>query len=446
MRNNFTPEQLADPQMAQAAGAVRTCVHCGICTASCPTYVLLGDERDGPRGRIVQMQKMLEPGGTVSAQTVHHIDRCLSCLNCRSACPSAVDYQRLVDMARIHVEKHYRRPLIDRLLRWAIANVMTRPKLVALGLLAAPFGTWLPGRLGAMARAGAAARPSRIASVSPVIDKPVQRIALMGGCVQAAMAPQIDEAVARVLARRGIELMPLEGAGCCGALPHHLGRDEDARQWAKRAIQAYEAGRYDGVLISATGCSAHLKDYAHLFLGDVAWEMRARAFAAASVDFLEIASPLKQTQTVLPLARVSALEGEMLVAGPRASEGRGGENLRVAYHPACSMTNSLRLGGLGEKLLAASGFTLVPFAESHLCCGSAGSYSILQPELSGQLRDRKLAHLAAAEPDLVVAGNIGCLQQLGGGVPVLHLAQLLDWAEGGPITLPAAVEMARKSR
>ena len=310
MRNNFTPEQLADPQMAQAAGAVRTCVHCGICTASCPTYVLLGDERDGPRGRIVQMQKMLEPGGTVSAQTVHHIDRCLSCLNCRSACPSAVDYQRLVDMARIHVEKHYRRPLIDRLLRWAIANVMTRPKLVALGLLAAPFGTWLPGRLGAMARAGAAARPSRIASVSPVIDKPVQRIALMGGCVQAAMAPQIDEAVARVLARRGIELMPLEGAGCCGALPHHLGRDEDARQWAKRAIQAYEAGRYDGVLISATGCSAHLKDYAHLFLGDVAWEMRARAFAAASVDFLEIASPLKQTQTVLPLARVSALEGE----------------------------------------------------------------------------------------------------------------------------------------
>ena len=418
MRNSFTAGQLADPQMAEAAGAVRTCVHCGICTASCPTYVLLGDERDGPRGRIVQMQKMLEPGGAVSAETVHHIDRCLSCLNCRTACPSAVDYQRLVDTARVHVAKNYRRPMIDRLLRWIIANIMTRPRLVALGLLAAPLGTWLPGRLGAMARAGAAARPSRIAHAPPIIDKPVKRIALMGGCVQAAMAPQIDEAVARVLARRGIELVPLEGAGCCGALPHHLGRDEDARQWAKRAIQAYEAGRHDGVLISATGCSAHLKDYAHLFLGDPVWEPRARAFAESAKDFLELVSPLP---------------------------GRPGL-LRVAYHPACSMTNSLKLAGLGEKLLAACGFTLVPFAESHLCCGSAGSYSILQPELSSQLRDRKLAHLAVADPDLVVAGNIGCLQQLGGGVPVLHLAQLLDWAEGGPTTLPATVELARKSR
>jgi glycolate oxidase iron-sulfur subunit len=418
MRNSFSPEQLTDPHMAEAAHAVRTCVHCGICTASCPTYVLLGDERDGPRGRIVQMQKMLEPGGMVSAETVHHIDRCLSCLNCRTACPSTVDYQRLVDAARIHVETHYRRPLFDRLLRWIIANIMTRPKLVALGLLAAPWGAWLPGRLGAMARAGAAARPSRIAYPSPVIGKPHKRIALMGGCVQAAMAPQIDEAVARVLARRGIELVPLEGAGCCGALPHHLGRSEDAKAWAKRAIRAYEAGNYDGVLISATGCSAHLKDYTHLFLGDAAWEPRARGFAEAARDFLELVSPLDRRL----------------------------HRLRVAYHPACSMTNSLKLSGLGEKLLTASGFTLVPFAESHLCCGSAGSYSILQPDLSGQLRDRKLAHLAAADPDLVVAGNIGCLQQLGGGVPVLHLAQLLDWAEGGPTTLPAKVELAGKSR
>ena len=198
-----------------------------------------------------------------------------------------------------------------------------------------------------------------------------QRIAMMPGCVQQAMAPQIDEAVARVLARRGIELVPLAGAGCCGALPHHLGREEDARAWAKRAIQAYEAGGCDGVLITATGCSAHLKDYAHLFLGDPVWEPRARAFAEAAKDFLE-------------------LDQRRCQAGQR--------NLRVAYHPACSMTNSLKLSGLGEALLAASGFTLVPFGESHLCCGSAGSYSILQPELSGQLRDRKLAHLRAADP------------------------------------------------
>lgn len=409
MRNEFSAAQLADPHMAEAALAVRTCVHCGICTASCPTYVLLGDERDGPRGRIVQMQKMLEPGGVISPEAVHHVDRCLSCLNCRSACPSSVDYQRLVDQARVHIENHYRRPLTDRLLRWILAKVMPRPKLVALGLLFAPLGTWLPGRLGVMARTGAAARPGRVAALPPGIDKPVKRIALMSGCVQAAMAPQIDEAVARVLARRGIELVPLHGAGCCGALPHHLGRDADARGWAKRAIAAYEAGRYDGVLISATGCSAHLKDYAHLFLGDPVWEPRACAFAEVAKDFLELVTPLDL----------------------------GAQTLRVAYHPACSMTNGLRLSGLGEKLLAESGFTLVPFAESHLCCGSAGSYSILQPELSGQLRDRKLAHIRDADPDLVVSGNIGCLQQLGGGVPVLHLAQLLDWAEGGAVEMPA---------
>jgi glycolate oxidase iron-sulfur subunit len=418
MRTEFSPEQLADPQMADAAKAVRACVHCGICTASCPTYVLLGDERDGPRGRIVQMQKMLEPGGVITPEAVHHIDRCLSCLNCRSACPSSVDYQRLVDQARIHIQDHYRRPLGERLLRWLIATVMTRPALVAAGLRLAPLGAWLPGRLGALARTGAAAKPESTGAAIPSVNNPVRRIAIMPGCVQKAMAPQIDEAVARVLARRGIELVPLAGAGCCGALPHHLGRDADALGWARRAIEAYEAGTYDGVLITATGCSAHLKDFAHLFLGDPVWEPRARAFAQSVRDFLELVTPLENTP----------------------------QNLRVAYHPACSMTNSLKLSGLGEALLAASGFTLVPFGESHLCCGSAGSYSILQPELSCQLKARKLAHIAKAAPDLLVSGNIGCLQQLGAGVPVLHIAQLLDWAEGGPTSLPQNVELPVKTR
>jgi glycolate oxidase iron-sulfur subunit len=226
-----------------------------------------------------------------------------------------------------------------------------------------------------------------------------------------------------VLARRGIALVPLAGAGCCGALPHHLGRAEDARAWAKRAIAAYEDGAYDGVLITATGCSAHLKDYAHLFAGDPVWEPRARAFAEAAKDFLELATPLNGKP----------------------------QTLRVAYHPACSMTNGLKLSGRGEALLTASGFVLVPFGESHLCCGSAGSYSILQPELSGQLRDRKLAQLRAADPDLVVSGNIGCLQQLGTGMPVLHIAELLDWAECGPtllpkMGLPGKVELPAKPR
>jgi len=425
MRYNFTPEQLADPQVGPAAAAVRSCVHCGICTATCPTYVVLGDERDSPRGRIVLMKDMLEKGGTPTKEQVYHIDRCLSCLNCKTACPSSVNYQRLVDQARIHIQEHYRRPLMDRLLRWTIATVMTRPRLVRVGLLlariGAPIARLLPGRLGAMAKMGLMARPQGPEPThfpKPAIVK--QRIAIMPGCVQGALAPQIDAAVGRVLARRGIELVALEGSGCCGALPHHMGREEDARGWAKKAIEAFEHGQYDGVLITATGCSAQLKDYAQMFAGDPVWQPRAAKFAAAARDFAELCTPLE-------------------TAPPRP--------LRVAYHPACSLQNSLKLNGVGEALLAAAGFTVTPFLESHLCCGSAGTYSILQPELSSQLRARKLGNIAAAEPDVLVSGNIGCLQHLAAGEglnqPILHIAELLDWAEGGP--KPTNLELPRAS-
>ena len=423
MRYNFTAEQLADPQVGPAAKAVRSCVHCGICTATCPTYVLLGDERDSPRGRIVLMKDMLEKGGAPTREQVHHIDRCLSCLNCKTACPSSVNYQRLVDQARTHIHEHYRRPLGERILRWTIAKVMTRPALVRIGLLlakvGAPVALILPGRLGAMARIGLSARPQGPEPTQfpkPAVVK--QRIAIMPGCVQGALSPQIDAAVGRVLARRGIELVALEGSGCCGALPHHMGREHDSQEWAKKAIIAYERGTYDGVLITATGCSSQLKDYAHQFAGDPVWEPRARAFAAAARDFAELCAPLKTTP-------------------PQA--------LRVAYHPACSMQNSLKLNGAGETMLEAAGFTVTPFAESHLCCGSAGTYSILQPELSSALRDRKLGNIAAAEPDVLVSGNIGCLQHLAAGAgklqPILHLAELLDWAEGG--AKPANLDLPR---
>jgi glycolate oxidase iron-sulfur subunit len=413
MRYNFTAEQIADPQIGPAAKAVRACVHCGFCTATCPTYVVLGDERDSPRGRIVLMKDMLEKGGAPTKEQVYHIDRCLSCLNCKTACPSSVNYQRLVDQARAHIQEHYRRPLADRLMRFAIAKVMTRPGLVRLGLLlariGAPVAKLLPGRLGAMARMGLAARPQGPEPTEfPKPQQVKQRIAIMPGCVQGALAPQIDGAVGRVLARRGIELVALEGAGCCGALPHHMGREHDAKQWARKAITAFEQGQYDGVLITATGCSAQLKDYAHQFAGDPVWEARAARFAAAARDFLELCTPLTATPP---------------------------QTMRVAYHPACSLQNSLRLNGAGEALLEAAGFIVTPFAESHICCGSAGTYSILQPELSGQLRARKLGNIAAAEPDVLVSGNIGCLQHLAGGEglgqPILHIAELLDWAESG---------------
>jgi glycolate oxidase iron-sulfur subunit len=412
MRNNFTPEQWADPELAPAAAQVRKCVHCGFCTATCPTYVVLGDERDSPRGRIQFMQRMLEEGGTPSPEAVHHIDRCLSCLNCRTTCPSSVDYARLVDTSRAYIHRHYRRPLGDRFLRWIIATVFPYPTRTKLALLLAPLGRlaalFVPlGRLETMLKKASAPRgPERLARPETAL----KRIALLPGCVQKAVMPEIDAAASRVLARRGIELVPLEGAGCCGALSHHLGREAESQEFAKTLITAWEAGQYDGIFISATGCGGYLKELQHTFPGDPVWQPRAERFAAAMVDFLEL----------VPDSHVTP---------PQV--------LRVAYHPPCSLMNSLKLPGRGEALLASAGFLVTPFLENHICCGSAGSYAILQPELSETLRARKLGHIAAADPDVIVSGNIGCIQQLSGGVPVLHIAQLLDWAEGGP--RPAAL-------
>ena len=416
MRTAFTPTQLTDPHLAEAEKNLRSCVHCGICTATCPTYVLLGDERDGPRGRIVMMQNMLQAGGVPDAETVLHVDRCLSCLACRTACPSSVDYARLVDKSRTHIQTYYRRPWGDRLLRWLIATVMPRPSLIRFGLFAAhvagPLVGLLPGRLKGMARMGLRAPLTGPASPPRPIVIAARRIALMPGCVQNAVAPEIDAAAARVLARRGYELVALEGAGCCGSLVHHLGRSEDAKDWARRAIESYEraggADAFEGVLITATGCSAHLKDLTHLFLDDPLWLPRARAFAQASRDFLDLASP-------------------GAVAEPRP--------LRVAWHQACSLQNGLKLAGRGEALLEACGFEVVAVPEGHLCCGSAGTYSILQPAIAQALRARKLDNIASTEPDIVATSNFPCLNHLAGddGPPFVHLAELVDWTEGGPV-------------
>jgi len=418
MRTHFSPSQLTNPHLAAAEENLRACVHCGICTATCPTYVLLGDERDGPRGRIVMMQQMLEENATPSPETVLHVDRCLSCLACRSACPSSVDYARLVDASRIHIQTRYRRPMGDRLLRWLIAKLLPRPGLMRLSLAFAPLGRLLPGRLGAMARMSA--KQKRRRSAAPVTPMPTvtRRVAIMPGCAQAVLAPEIDEAVARVLARRGIVLVPLAGAGCCGSLVHHLGRSEDAKAWARRAIEAFEQAKdCEAVLITATGCSAYLKDLEHVFAGDPVWQPRAAAFAAKAQDFLELAT----AQSAAPTRR-----------------------LRVAWQAPCSLQNGLKLADAGRALLAGSGFDVLDIAEGHLCCGSAGSYSILQPEIAGQLRERKLANIAALKPDVIATANIGCLHHLTGqdAPPVVHLAELIDWAEGG--ATPAFLESRRR--
>jgi glycolate oxidase iron-sulfur subunit len=419
MRTNFSPAQLADPHLAAVEQNLRNCVHCGICTATCPTYVLLGDERDGPRGRIVMMQQMLEENAVPSAETVLHVDRCLSCLACRTACPSSVDYARLVDTARAHIETRYQRPFADRFLRWLIATVMPRPALVRLGLLFAPLGRWLPGRLGVMARMGLKKGAPLSAGFTPPVNPDAPRIALMPGCVQKALAPEIDAAARRVLARRGYKLSPLLSAGCCGSLVHHLGKDEQAKDWARRAIEAFEReGPFDGVLITATGCSAFLKDIAHLFAGDPVWAPRAAAFAENARDFLDLAAPM---------------------------EGKP-QPVRVAWQAPCSLQNGLKLADAGKALLKGAGFEVLGIAESHLCCGSAGSYSILQPEIAGDLRARKLANIAAVKPDVIATANVGCLHHLSGpdAPPIAHIAELIDWAESD--AMPAHLLNARIAR
>lgn len=413
MRTHFRAEQLADPALAEAEKNLRACIHCGICTATCPTYVLLGDERDSPRGRIVMMQKMLEEGGTPSAETVLHIDRCLSCLGCRTACPSGVDYARLIDRSRAHIEAHYRRPIGERLLRWAIANILTSPSLTRLGLrfarASSPVTRILPGRLRGMAEMGSTIRvaKSRSCGANSATER---RIALIPGCVQQVIAPEIDEAVARLLARRGISLVPLEGAGCCGALAHHLGREHEAKTWAKRVIESFEraggGSAFEGVLISATGCAAQFRDCPHLFLDEPGWRARATAFVSKLVPLPEVLSPTGA------IAR---------------------RKLRVALHVPCSLQHGLRSSDGGD-LLKAAGFEVVEIPDGHLCCGSAGSYSLLQPEIAATLRERKLDNIRSIEPDVIATSNIGCLQHLSGpdAPPAVHIAELLDWAGGGP--------------
>jgi glycolate oxidase iron-sulfur subunit len=419
VRTNFAPAALSDPHLAEAERNLRACVHCGICTATCPTYVLLGDERDSPRGRIVMMQQMLEHGGAPTAETVHHVDRCLSCLGCRTACPSGVDYARLVDTARVHIEMHHRRPLHERLTRYFIANVLARQGIakaaVALARLSAPLAKRLPGAIGSMARLAIATPRGRSRPALPASGA-THRVALITGCVQPALAPQIDQAVARVLARRDIALVTLENVGCCGALTHHLGMRDDAKNHAKRAIVAFETAAsdlsFEAILISATGCAAHLADYPHLLADEPAWRERAKVFSDKVRDF----SVLVEARPANP---------------PRP--------LRIAAHIPCSLQHGLRLPGPGETQLRAAGFDVVEIPEGHLCCGSAGSYSLLQPEMAGALRARKLGNIAPLKVDAIASPNIGCLTHLTGpdAPPVIHPAELIDWAEGGP--MPAAL-------
>ena len=417
MQTYFTEAQLADPKLAEANKILRSCVHCGFCTATCPTYQVLGDELDSPRGRIYLIKEMLESGRPADARTVKHIDRCLSCLACVSTCPSGVDYMHLIDQARAYVEKTYRRPWHDRALRWVLAKVISHPTRFRLALLVAkigrPFARLIPD---ARLRAMLAMAPKTIPPVSrnddpqtfAAMDERRMRVALMTGCAQRALNTDINDATIRLLRRLGCEVVIPRGMGCCGALTHHMGREAEAHGSAAANVAAFmaekSAGGLDAVVINTSGCGTTVKDYGHMLGGE-----EAATVSALAMDISEL------------LVKIGLPEG--------APKG-----LRVAYHAACSLQHGQQVKTAPKDLLKRVGFTVVEPADSHLCCGSAGTYNLLQPEISAQLKARKVATLEAKSPDVIAAGNIGCMMQIGSGtgVPVVHTVELLDWALGGP--------------
>jgi glycolate oxidase iron-sulfur subunit len=421
MQTTFTPEQLTDPKMARSNTALRSCVHCGFCTATCPTYQVLGDELDSPRGRIYLIKDMLENNRKPDEKVVKHVDRCLSCLACMTTCPSGVNYMHLVDHAREYIEENYNRPLFDRVMRATLAQILPYEKRFRFAMRSAqlvkPLAPIMPAKIRNMVEFAPQKLP-----VPSLNDKPqvfpaegtrIKRVALMTGCAQKALDTDINDATIRLLRRHGCEVVVANGAGCCGALTHHMGKTKQSHASAAKNIRAWMAelngDGLDAIVINTSGCGTTVKDYGHMFADDDLAQ-DAKTIANLAKDISEVMVDLELADTNIP-------------------------DMRVAYHAACSLQHGQGIKTHPKTLLKQAGFTVLEPKDSHLCCGSAGTYNLMQPEISKQLKTRKVQTLDALKPDVISAGNIGCMMQIGSaiGVPVVHTAELLDWATGGPM-------------
>ena len=427
MQTNFTAAQLENPRTKEADRILRRCVHCGLCTAVCSTYVIVGDERDSPRGRIYLMKDMFERGVDASREVQHHIDRCLSCLSCMTTCPGGVDYMHLVDHARAHIAETGSRSFKDRMMRRLLAYVVPYPDRFRRALRLAPLGRpFVPimRRLGFKELAAMMAlaplklpTPSKYSGPGTAVTEGERRarVIMLAGCAQQVLRPEINDATIRLLARRGVDVVVANGSGCCGALVHHMGEEHAAHEQARRNIDAWmhemEKGPIDAIIINASGCGTTVKDYGYMLRNDKDYAERAARVSALTKDVTEFLSDYD----LGPPVRWSSL--------------------RVAYHSACSLQHGQRVTEEPKALLSAAGYTVLTVAEGHICCGSAGTYNIMQPELARELRERKVRNIRQVRPDLVSAGNIGCITQLASGmeIPVAHTVELLDWAYGGPV-------------
>jgi len=428
MQTNFTARQLEDPRTAEVDRMLRKCVHCGFCIATCPTYVLLGDERDSPRGRIYLMKEMFERGSNATPVVQRHVDRCLSCLSCMTTCPSGVDYMHLVDHARAHIEATGQRSLKERAIRRLLAAVLPHPRRFRLALGAARFARpflgvlrrLAPKELVAMLELAPAGLPPRAAFAGPgtaaTKAERRKRVILLAGCAQQVLRPEINDATIRLLARRGVDVEVAPNAGCCGALVHHMGREAAGQAMARRNVEAWsrvmgKGDPVDAVVINASGCGTTVKDYGHMLKRDAKYAEAAAKIAGMTRDVAEFLAAYDM--------------------GPP----KRWSSLRVAYHSACSMQHGQRLTDEPRRLLRNAGFSVVEVPEGHLCCGSAGTYNILQPEIAATLRERKAAGIRSVRADMVATGNIGCITQLSSAmdIPIAHTVELLDWAYGGPV-------------
>jgi glycolate oxidase iron-sulfur subunit len=425
MQTTFTLAQLANPQIKESEKILRACVHCGFCTATCPTYVLLGDELDSPRGRIYLIKEMFERDQPATPEVVKHIDRCLSCLACMTTCPSGVHYMHLVDHARVHIEKTYERPALERFIRNAIAKILPYPTRFRAALVAGMLARPLAPLFAALGLKPLAAMlelvPRRVPAAETVFHVyPAEgvregRVALLAGCANEALAPWINQATIRLLTRHGIEVVVPKESRCCGSLVHHMGREHEALAFARANVDAWtreiEGEGLDAILATISGCGTTVKDYGFMLRLDGAYATKAARVAALARDVSEYLARL-------PLKSAN-----------------GGQRLTIAYHSACSMQHGQRVTREPKELLSKAGFVVKDVPEGHLCCGSAGVYNVLQPELARRLRERKLANIAKIAPDVIATGNIGCIVQLAAGTdtPVVHTVELVDWATGGPV-------------
>lgn len=426
MQTNFSAEQLRNPDFASSNGVLRTCVHCGLCTATCPTFLLLGDELDSPRGRIYLIKDMLEAERPATEDVVRHVDRCLSCLACMTTCPSGVNYMHLVDHARSYIERTYRRPADERLLRKVLGTVLARPWLFRVSLLAArlvrPIAWLMPasGRFGRRLQAMLNLVPRSLPSPSSIRAGQTHRaegrrrarVALLAGCAQQVLAPEINEATIRILTRSGVDVVVANGSGCCGALTHHMGQHDAAMASARTNIASWiaeiEGDGLDAIVVNASGCGTMVKDYGFMFRAEPERE-QAEKISALACDISEFLARFGYAPT------------------------REKPDMTVAYHSACSLQHGQRVTAEPKALLQRAGFKVVEPAEAHICCGSAGTYNMLQPDIAARLRERKLGNLQTTQADVIAAGNIGCITQLRGGKqPVVHSVELLDWMAGGP--------------